>query len=65
MNYEKYVKASKFTGLFILKQNSESFDYYLRNSENSLFNSTYNSFVIFVISSIFKSKLVNFLFFKS
>ena len=65
MNYEKYVKASKFTALFILKQNSERFDYYLRNSENSLFKSTTNSFVIPVILPIFKSKLVNFLFFKS
>ena len=65
MNAGKYVKASRYVGLFILILNSERFDYYLRNSENSIYNSLLFSFVVFVIYSIVKSKMVNFLFLMS
>ena len=49
----------------MLNLNSESLDYYLRKSEYSIFNSSIFSFVEFVILSIVKSKMVNFLFFMS
>ena len=65
MNVEKYVKASRLAGLSILNLNSERFDYCLRNSVNSTYNSMIFLFVEFIIYSIFKSKMVNFLFFMS
>ena len=65
MNYGKYLKASKFIGLFSLNTNSERFVYDLRNWVNSSFNSSHFSSVLFTILSIFKSKTVNYLFFKS